>query len=83
MKDDINDEVIFKFPNMRKAGQEVHIFIYDLYNNQVADITAPVADDWRWDGTDTDRQQLGQGTYIYLVKVGDEVECTGTISIAR
>ena len=78
-----NDEAIFQFPNMRKANSDIHIFIYDLKNNQVADIHEPVSGEWRWDGTDTAGEQLGQGTYVYLIKVDGETQCTGTISIAR
>jgi hypothetical protein len=79
----VNDEVIFQFPNMRKANSDIHIFIYDLKNNQVADIDQPLSGEWRWDGTDTADEQLTQGTYIYLIKMDDETVCTGTISIAR
>ncbi len=81
--DGVNDEVIFQFPNMRKTDSKTNIFIYDLKNNQVADIDHPTSGEWRWDGTDTAGEQLGQGTYIYLIKVDDETQCTGTISIAR
>ncbi|MCK5832878.1 hypothetical protein KAH81_04310 [bacterium] len=83
LQDNVNDEVIFQFPNMRKANSEIHVFIYDLKNNQVADIDQPISGEWRWDGLDTAGEQLGQGTYIYLIKVDDETQCSGTINIAR
>jgi len=78
-----NDEVIFEFPNMRKADIDVHILIYDLKNNMVADITEARGGEWRWDGNDTAGELLPQGTYIYLLRVDDETVCNGTISIAR
>ncbi len=78
-----NDEVIFQFPNMRKTGIDVHILIYDLRNNMVADITESQGGEWRWNGRDTAGQSVAQGTYIYLVRVDDETVCNGTISVAR
>lgn len=78
-----NDEVVFQFPNMRKAGIDVHILIYDLKNNMVADITQPEGGEWRWNGSDTAGQSVAQGTYIYLIRVDDETVCNGTISVAR
>jgi len=78
-----NDEVVFEFPNMRKTDLEVHIYIYDLRNNLVADIDRRRSGEWRWDGKDQAKNDVAQGTYIYLIKAGDETACTGTISIAR
>ncbi len=78
-----NDDVTFQFPNMRKAGIDVHIFIYDLRNNLVTEMTEPVASEWRWDGKDQGGEFAPQGTYIYIIRVDDETVCNGTINIAR
>ncbi len=83
LRDDKNDEVVFQFPNMRKSDIDVHILIYDLRNNMVADITDQLGGEWRWRGTDTAGESVPQGTYIYLVRVDDETVCNGTISVAR
>jgi len=84
IRDRVNDDVIFQFPNMRKTGADIEIYIYDLKGNEVALIDKrSVVGDWRWDGTDTNGDQLGQGTYIYLIRVDGETMCNGTITIAR
>ncbi len=81
--DGYNDFVEFGFPNMRDASQDRKIFIYDRGNRLVREIDAPTSGKWIWNGTDENDKIVTQGVYVYIIQVGSENVCNGTISVAR
>lgn len=82
--DSFNDDVEFRFPNMRNPELASTVYIYDMHTNEVAKIIAPtLGAEWLWDGTDTHGDLCAQGTYLYVVEQGSDIVCNGTITILR
>ncbi len=81
--DGINDFAELRYPNMRDASKDRAIHIFDQQSNKVREITSPEGAAWIWNGRDDDGMPMGQGTYLYVVIVDDEVECDGTITVLR
>ena len=81
--DGFNDYTLFRFPNMRSTKLEKTIYIYDRYNHLVREIKKPDADGWKWDGRDDQGDFVPQGVYVYVIVVGGEAVCNGTVSVAR
>jgi len=83
----INDVAVFDYPNM--YADEAEVTIFNLYGREVfAGKIGPVSDisDWQnrtWNGSDNNGVPLRQGIYIYVITIGDELVCDGTIVIAR
>jgi len=80
-----NDYVVFRFPNMRQEWGRAKIEIYELNGKKVRTLTSSTGkdDDWAWDGFDANGEPCKQGLYVYLIKVGNEVVCSGTIGVVR
>ena len=80
-----NDRCQFTFPGL--VYEVGHIYIYDILGNLVRRIDVPkgeYAKDYAvWNGCDSNGKPLPQGVYVYVIEVGGEVVCEGTVTIAR
>jgi len=46
-------------------------------------VTVGDAHSYTWDGMDSKGNACRPGVYLYVIKSGDEVICTGTLVLAR
>jgi len=79
--DGFNDEVVFDFPGRIDFLGTVKIF--DLNGRQVTEITAGPAHRYAWDGYDFNGVPARPGVYVYVIELGGEVICSGTVVLAR
>ncbi|MBN1754767.1 gliding motility-associated C-terminal domain-containing protein [bacterium] len=82
-EDGFNDRVRFTYPNLfsKKATLE----IYDMKSRLVysRDIEMASPDQVIWEGKDDDGRDCPGGVYFYILKLGNEKACKGTITLAR
>jgi len=85
--DEINDFVVFDYPEMAREDAELSIF--DIRNTLVYRATiGPVrgSSDYEshsWLGLDMENDKLSPGLYIYVIKEEGVVICNGTVVLAE
>jgi len=79
--DGSNDNVYIEFPKM--VFRNATVFIYDMQGVELQKINVGDAHSYSWDGKDSDDNDCRPGVYLYVIKDGDEVICTGTLVLAR
>ncbi|MBN2543086.1 DUF5057 domain-containing protein [bacterium] len=81
--DSYNDYVIFTYPGL--FSENAKLEIYDMYGHKVysRDIEKGVPESVRWDGVDDNGRKCSGGVYMYLIKVGGDKVCKGTITLVR
>jgi len=85
--DGYNDITVFSYPYMFSENAELHIF--DRRNVEVYSATIAPISDFRefltrsWNGLDKNKKTLQPGVYLYIIKVGKEVVCNGTVVIGK
>jgi len=84
---DINDVAMFTYPRM--MSDEATIVVYDIKNREIWRSDAPVQTRFDeavgrlWNGRDSEGQRVEPGLYLYIVMMGGEVICNGTIVLLR
>ncbi|MCD6596015.1 FG-GAP repeat protein [bacterium] len=80
-----NDFCQFAFPDMGDIDGTIYIF--DNYGIEVKEIEIPAGSKAkelaRWRGIDSKGKSVPQGVYTYIIEVGSDVVCEGTVTIAR
>ncbi len=80
-----NDYCQFLAPML--GYEEAAIYIFDLHGALVREIDVPAGFSAkrvaRWDGTDSSGRPVPPGLYLYVIEVGGEVVCEGTVTVAR
>ncbi len=83
--DGINDLCYFSAPGF--GYEEGTIYIYDLHGVLLRSIDVPAGFGWKgfaaWDGRDSTGNDVPEGLYLYIVEVGGEIVCEGTVALAR
>ncbi len=85
--DTYNDEAFFNYPNM--LSENATVIVYDIRNVEVWRCEAPPLEDLLdanrciWDGRDNENQPVKPGLYLYIIKIGNEVVCNGTVLLLR
>ncbi len=83
--DGINDYCQFTFPGL--GYEDGRISIFDIHNIPICRIDVPTGfgakEAARWYGVDDDGNLVPVGLYLYVIEVGGEVVCEGTITVAR
>jgi len=81
----INDYCQFTFPGMYYS--QGTIYIYDMHSVLVREIVIDsgfsAKDKAIWNGKDNNGRNVVQGLYIFVIEVGGEVVCEGTVTVAR
>ncbi|MEO0133096.1 MAG: gliding motility-associated C-terminal domain-containing protein, partial [candidate division WOR-3 bacterium] len=86
-EDGYNDFTVFSYPYM--FSETAELYIYNKNNIEVFRATIPPVTDFRdvlgrtWYGLDKNKNRLQEGVYLYIIKVGGEVVCNGTVVIAK
>ena len=79
--DGSNDVVYIQFPKM--VFRDATVYIYDMQGVELRKVTVGDAHSYTWDGMDSKGNACRPGVYLYVIKSGDEVICTGTLVLAR
>ncbi|MBN2544087.1 gliding motility-associated C-terminal domain-containing protein [bacterium] len=85
--DDVNDIIIFDYPEM--FTKKANISIFNLRGIKVGDFTFEPIETFSqvlersWNGKDNTGKPLPEGIYIYTVQVNNKVVCNGTLILAR
>ncbi len=79
--DGFNDEVIFDYPG--RFDVDALIKIYDMRGRLMIEIGPGPSKIYKWDGYDFNGAASRPGVYTYVVEVGGEVICSGTVVLAR
>ncbi len=80
-----NDYCQFTFPGM--GYEDGRISIFDIHNIPICTISVPTGggakESARWYGFDDDGNLVPVGLYLYVIEVGGEIVCEGTVTVAR
>lgn len=79
--DGFNDEVVFDYPD--RFDVDATIKIYDMRGRLMIEIGPGPGKIYKWDGYDFNGVPSHPGVYTYVVEVGGEVICSGTVVLAR
>lgn len=72
-----NNVAEFRFPE--KGTGNWKIYIYDIHNRLVKEISPPNLN--KWDGTDEQEKYVPTGSYVSLVQVGNEIKYKGIVRV--
>ncbi|MBN1755677.1 hypothetical protein JW877_05625 [bacterium] len=83
-RDTYNDTVWFNYPDQHLDAATLYIYDFDGREMVVKNLEpSPYHGHNFWDGQNSDGKAALPGVYLYVIKVGDDTVCKGTVVLTR